>query len=692
MPPKSSVFGDDERPRDRQSGVGAPSLSLVPVNNAAAKVVAHKVLPPLKKGPSFPLAVWPSRQKRVVCGSKAPLAVQLEAFVRREHRLYVQEHRDCTHSDTLHIVREAFSVITEHFLEYREILSFIRDEYEATFEEIAEELKRLRAIKLENESDRSLHVMELLRQRESFTTIISNQQAQLQATQGLIHSLREQVATYEQSNKTLMASLEVKKKECEEAVERAKMISNAMIEESARNARFIAIHNADVREIGRLDAQVTSLKDKLEDADKRFNALVRQMMFGNTRPTNWRSTGKEVTPQVSTDSDEPTNNERNDTSQSVAALQRRIDDLLFDYERLKEQTSGVKKESISESDARPKENTVTEEKDVNVSKDIALTTSSKLIQSWLKEENLTERELDALDYLLPPGIWDEDPLGFLKVCRPVRNLHLRKKDVVSMLCSFWRDRQFNRQVLLKHYFLEWIRAKAGTDKSADEISMNVLYVCQRNPDDPDCRGMMLTLRSFLPEDMIISWQKDINELEEACRDCSHVVNGTIDAPFIVNALRIVMPEKRYVHILQLRLYLWRLSKESERIPIDTLFSKDSHFVWMLKKQFLLEVEEFTLQVVEKVRLASSDSKTIRVQDITGTIAALDGGIPKGTLHRLVAEATQLSAMEVATADASFTVKLQPVLQRFRSSVLLRRATPPDGEGADANPFAAESTE
>ncbi|ORC79561.1 uncharacterized protein TM35_002061010 [Trypanosoma theileri] len=691
MPPKSSGFDGSGRIRGRPSGVGGPSLSLVPLN-AANKVVAHKTLPPLKKGTSFPLAVWPSRQRHILGSSKAPLAVQLEAFVRREHRLYVQEHRDCTHSDTLHIVREAFSVIIEHFLEYREILSFVRDEYEATFEEIAEELKRLRAIQLENESDRSLHAMELLRQREGFTTVISNQQAQLQATQGLIHSLREQVATYEQSNNTLMANLEIKRKECEEAIEKAKMISNAMIEEAARNARFIAIHNADMREIGRLDAQVASLKDKLEDADKRFNVLVRQMMFGTTRPTSWRRTGKEVTTQISTELDELPNHEKNDTAPSVAALQRRIDDLLFDYECLKEQTSGENKKSISESDTQSKEVTVSEKKDVNISKDIALTTSSELIQSWLREENLTERELDALDYLLPPGIWEEDPLGFLKVCRPVRNLHLKKKDVVSMLCNFWKDRQFNRQLLLKHYFLGWVRDKAGTDRSAEEVGMNILHICQINPDDPDCRGMILTLRSFLPEDMILTWQKDINELEEACRESSHIVNGTVDTAFIVNALRIVMPEKRYVHMLQLRLYLWRLSKETGRISIDTLFNKDSHFVWMLKKQFLLEVEEFTLQVVEKVRLASPDSKTIKVQDITGTIAALDEGIPKGTLHRLVAEATQLTAMEVATADASFTVKLQPILHRFRSSVLLRRATPPDGEGANSNPLAPENGE
>ncbi|KEG15126.1 hypothetical protein DQ04_00181190 [Trypanosoma grayi] len=696
MPPKSMEIDFGRRirgPRGSSGGVaqiftkddgaGAPPLSLI-TTNAASRSLAPKVLPPLTQSSYAPLAVWPSKHKRATVGSKAPLAVQLEAFVRREHRLYLRDHPECAHADTLHIVREAFSVLIEHFLEYRGILSFIRDEYEATFDEVAQEVKRLRTLNLENESDRSLHVMELMRQRESFTTIISNQQAQLRATQGLVHSLREQVAAYEHSNSTLTAQLSQKTEECKEATQRSKMLANAMIEEASRSSHFMEIHKTDEREIGRLGVQVNSLKEKLDDADKRFNVLMKQMMFGTARPFKCEKTEKKDADKIAPITDDETKSEGKEPDVSIAALQRRIDDLLFAYERLKLRTEEAEKKSVSgpgESGVREK---TPEERHSDTSNAVASVTSSGLIQSWLLQENLTEAELDAYDYLLPPGNFEEDPLAFLKVCRPVRNLRLKKGEVISMLRSFWLSRQAHRQVSLRHYFLDWLRQQAGTAKAAEEIGVNMLRVCQRNHEDPECRATLLALHFFLPEDVIVAWQRDIRELEEVCRDAPRTLGGMTDSSLVVNALRTTMPDKKYVHMLQLRLYLWRISEGTGRVSVDLLFDKDSHFVCMLKKQLLFEVEEFTLQVVESIRSASEDSKTVRLQDITNIISALDSDIPKGTLHCLVAEATLLTAMDVATASASFTVKLQPVLHRFRSSVLLRRTTPSLGDNIESD--------
>ncbi|EAN99731.1 hypothetical protein, conserved [Trypanosoma cruzi] len=654
-------------------------LSVIP-KSSSSKAVQPRKLPPLAMGPPCQLLAWPAKQKRIAGVSRAPLALQLEAFIRREHQLYLHEHRQCTHADTLHIVREAFSVLTEHFMEYRGVLSFIREEYEATVDEATNELRRLRTLNLEAESDRSFYVMELMRQREGFTTVISNQQAQLQANQGLILSLRDQVATLEKSNSELVTELRVKGKELEEMTTTSKLLANSMIEEAARNSQILQVHRSDERELGRLNAQVNLLKEKLDESDKRFNALLRQVMFENPVLTRRDESNGENFNEAQLPLNSEAKKDTKETDQSVVALQRRIDDLLLAYEQLKQQTTGSKVSSTTEygevlrsgeSSCPPQDSGVIVMDHVN--------SSSKLIRSWLREENLTEREVDAMDYLLPPGKCEEDPLSFLKICHPVRNLRMKKRIVISMLREFWSSRQTNLHFSLKSYFMEWLRKKVGPGKVAEEVGLNIFSVCQRNFDDPECRAALLTFRSFLPEDVVLTWQKDIKGLENACRASPRVVNDTIQTALVENAIRVIMPEKSYVHMLELRLYLWRVSKGLEKVPVDMLFNESSHFTYILRKQFLYEVEEFTLQVVEAIRSLSEDSTTVSLQDITGAISNLDRGIPRGTLHRLVAEATQLTAMDVATADANFRVRLQTVLHRFRSSVLLRRATPPLGD-------------
>ncbi|EKF29831.1 hypothetical protein MOQ_006366 [Trypanosoma cruzi marinkellei] len=683
---KPKVGGDAEDDGDCDGGESGGAarvskslpLSVIP-KSSASKALQPRKLPPLAMGSPCQVLAWPAKQKRLAGVSKAPLALQLEAFIRREHQLYLHEHRECTHADTLHIVREAFSVLTEHFMEYRGVLSFIREEYEATIDEATNELRRLRTLNLEAESDRSFYVMELMRQREGFTTVISNQQAQLQANQGLILSLRDQVATLEKSNSKLVTELGVKRKELEDMTTTSKLLANSMIEESARNSQILQAHRSDERELGRMNAQVKLLKEKLDESDKRFNALLQQAIFDNP---GLRRDGfdEENSNEAQLSPNSEAKKDKKETDQSIVALQRRIDDLLLDYEQLKQQTTASKVSSTKEyneilrseeSSCPPQNSTVIVMDQVN--------SSSKLIRSWLRKENLTEREIDAMDYLLPPGKCEEDPLSFLKICYPVRNLRIKKRIVIGMFREFWSSRQTNLHLPLKVYFMEWLRRKVGPGKVAEEVGFNMFSVCQRNLDDPECRAALLIFRSFLPEDVVLTWQKDIRSLEDACCASPRVVNKNIQTAFVENAIRVVMPEKSYVHMLELRLYLWRLSKGLEKVPVDMLFNENSHFFYTLRKQFLYEVEEFTLQVVEAIRSLSEDSTTVRLQDITGAISNLDRGIPRGTLHRLVAEATQLTAMDVATADANFRVRLQTVLHRFRSSVLLRRATPPLGD-------------
>ncbi|KPA73508.1 hypothetical protein ABB37_09824 [Leptomonas pyrrhocoris] len=186
--------------------------------------------------------MWPAvtstrqRRRQKALESKSPLSLQLEGFIRREHQQYIREHPSCSRTDTLFIFREALATFVNHFAEYRGVLYLIRDEYDAALNEMTEKAKQMQVEYLESQSDRGLHAMELMQLKESTNATISNQQAQLGVLQGLVHALRDQLTAAEHANSMLTVEMEQKKKTYVEAQQQAKLLSRAMIAETARTA------------------------------------------------------------------------------------------------------------------------------------------------------------------------------------------------------------------------------------------------------------------------------------------------------------------------------------------------------------------------------------------------------------------------------------------------------------------------
>eukprot|EP00796_Vickermania_ingenoplastis_P008769 gene8769-6170_t len=197
--------------------------------------------------------------------AKAPLALQLEAFIRKEHRQFLLDHPGCSKPETLHIFREAFRVLSEHFCEYRGVLTLIQDEYEAALTDVLEQVRQMRIIDLENKSDRSLHAMELAAIKESLNTTISNQRAELQSAQGLIHALREQLASAEKANELLRREIRKNNKEQLHAQEQVKMLSNTIIEEAARSANMLIASKKKDKDIELLNSCVKVLREEVEE-------------------------------------------------------------------------------------------------------------------------------------------------------------------------------------------------------------------------------------------------------------------------------------------------------------------------------------------------------------------------------------------------------------------------------------------
>lgn len=201
----------------------------------------------------------------LVAPSRAPLALQVEAFIRKEHRQCLLHHPGCAKVETLEIFREAFRALAEHFSEYRPVLNLIQDEYEAALTEVEGEVKRMRIIDLENKSDRSLHAMELASVKESLNATISNQRAELLSTRGLIQALREQLSAAEKTVTLLRHELRENRDDRVHEQQQVHLLHSALIEEANHSGGLIKKLKAKDKDTDLLQSCVKVLREEVEE-------------------------------------------------------------------------------------------------------------------------------------------------------------------------------------------------------------------------------------------------------------------------------------------------------------------------------------------------------------------------------------------------------------------------------------------
>lgn len=655
--------------------------SLVPITG--------RQLPPLEKQPNGPLvraeghpaappglpsalatqhirkvSMWPSRGAVATYKSsrvaKAPFALQLEAFIRKEHRQYLLEHPDCTCTDTLHIFRESFGVLINHFKEYKSLLDLIRDEYDASLYEMSEQVKRMTVADLENKSDRSLHAMELMQLKESLQATISNQQAQLRATQSLLHALRQQLGVAEHTNIVLKYEMERKYKEYDDAKGQVKLLSQSLIEESARTAQVMEASRRKDKEIQLLNARIKVQKENLDELE----ACLRNRTRGYDTETPVRTDNVAVV--------EAKNSVF--TDEFVHQLLAKVDKLEFQLEKTRSDqpmefnrvTPDVKTVLDSATNEEPRR--VVQLNEV----------SYPVIREWMRLEGIGEQEIESTDYIIPPGEWTGDVMFLLKACAPVRNRHFGRRQILALVEDLWdaRGRQ-TTYTQLQVFFTDWLSSQSGGGAALKELGCNLLYGCQRNLDHPECRALILLLQGFLPEELVTSWRRMLRHLErEAETSPSHLV-GEVLKDVLLQQIRSVWPEKHRAHMLQLGFYLYRLYPDRDTVPYMSILAADSYFVTLLKQQYLREVESYTLQVVEGIRRLGAGRSAVLLSKVFQLLESLDPGMSQETICNYLAGASQQTVKDVAAKDLVTTARLDVLLPRLRRNVLLRRTTPPD---------------
>ncbi|CCW71137.1 unnamed protein product [Phytomonas sp. Hart1] len=644
-------------------------------------------------GAANKVSLWPFRGKRGVLrkdaqdcprsSSKAPLSLQLEAFIRKEHRQYLIDHPDCSRLNTLHIFREGLSAFVEHFKEYKPVLSLIREEYDLTIKEVTDQMTRMGVENLENKSDRSVHAMELIQLKESLNATIRNQEAQLRATLGMVHSLRDQLSASEKHNAQLKLEMEQKLKGFEEAQGKITMFSKSLIDENSRTAEAIKASTKKDSEIKLLNSRIKVLAEEVNDLKDCLGKQTRARMGIYGSLTRSHITSQEDNEVSSSLGNSPISTEANYTSEYVHRLITRIDGLEGELAIVRNNSTNSTGLSLGKpvgSGVVPETPNFPADSPEAIGRShscLVVKDDFPIIREWFRLEGIGEAELESSDTLLPPGLCQSEELAFLKACAPVKNRRFRQDVILKLIEDLWdsRERQLNYSKF-QNFFIEWLTAKSGCSSGMKELGVNFLQGCQRNSHHPDCRVLLQILRGFLPEELVRSCRQQLRMLFETCRDSTELLNGEIPISVVSDIIRSIWPEKYHAHMLQLRFYAYRHTSQPDKVNIDDLFSSNSYFVTMLKSQYFREVEEFTLSVVEKVRMSSiEDNGMISVAIVIEIIKKLDDGLTGEIISRLLSNAFKKTIVDILSSDVP--IRVDDILHHFRSSILLRRVTPPD---------------
>ncbi|KAK7201817.1 hypothetical protein NESM_000248400 [Novymonas esmeraldas] len=672
----------------------APTASL-PLVLSSALPTRHRVLSNVSTG--GPVQMWPaavsSRQRRrqAALESKAPLALQLEAFIRREHQQYLREHPMCARADCLHIFREVFNTFVNHFSEYKGILSVIRDEYDAALSEMAEKVKQMQVEYLESQSDRELHALELMQLKESMNATISNQKAQLSATQELVHAMRDQLTAAEHANSLLTLEMEQKRKTHMEAQQQVKLLSHAMIEESARTAAARETTHRMEKESQLQEARIKVLKENVAELEGFLRQQTYAQMEGHPAPNT-----SEVPPfALSASSSSPTAWQRRDGSDAAAGSFSKhiVSQLLARIDALEMRLAMAGTGTVAAPPAGPPSRPASRSAAVEGAASSAAAAPAAVVvvrpladaalpvmREWLQREGVGEAEVEATDIIVPPGRAAAEAMGFLAVTAPVKHRHLSLAVAVRLIESMWVARTLTPDTpsRLPAFFLEWLRLQSGDATEAKALGVNILDTCLHNIHHPDCRALLAVIKGFLPEELVHLCRRRLDHLRRSTATSAATLHDKMAFDAFFAEVRAVCPEKSLANMLHLRFVLFRCRTDAGEVDLSRVLSNDAYFVMLFKQQWVQEVEAFTLRAVEGIR-DEGDAKRglVSLAKAARVLQGLDPVLGEKEVFKYISLACQRPLIDVASAAATMTTPLEAMLTRFRTSVLLYRRSPED---------------
>ena len=237
-----------------------------------------------------PIAAWPcmsnenkDRGQLVPVAARSPLALELEAFIRKEHRQLLLHSPGASRLQAIPIYREAWGCIINNFPEYAALLSLIRQEYDGVMEELQVQSEKALRMDKENRDMKGVHNMQLIQEREQMERHLSEKKIQLDAAIKANIAARQQYSLLEVQMEQKQYEFNQLQKELADSQERVRLLSMTVIDEGSKSAKYFTQLKEKKHENEQLSTLVHSLKATLSESEKQVDNLQRALSSAQER-------------------------------------------------------------------------------------------------------------------------------------------------------------------------------------------------------------------------------------------------------------------------------------------------------------------------------------------------------------------------------------------------------------------------
>mmetsp|Transcript_4906 Transcript_4906/g.18435 ORF Transcript_4906/g.18435 Transcript_4906/m.18435 type:complete len:1011 (-) Transcript_4906:4275-7307(-) len=298
----------------------------------------------------------------------------------------------------------------------------------------------------------------------------------------------------------------------------------------------------------------------------------------------------------------------------------------------------------------------------------------------------------------------EDVPSYMRYVGRIIKKKIPKRDCELVLEELWEERKKDIKkcrdnglpiLNFQDFFSEFIKHKYGVLRAVRaEWIYNLTWACERYINDADCELFIRILRGEISEDAYKEQFEVIDKLEEAIIKADKKGSGSLKKTSIMKTVKRFFKAKSAERIKDVKTCLNEFGK-GKKIKYEKLFQEtrdktQSQFIETLRDQFLEEAIEYCDEIEAAIRSEDTeDDDFLTLQQVVNAFAKVDPLKPKKELDRFIHSCLctdQYGSNRVrvipngqtsergAIPDSAFRVYKEAFIQRLRTGKLLKRTT------------------
>ena len=591
---------------------------------------------------------WPNQTIRTDgggVGSVTPrprprLAEELDVFMRKE--LFQGRNDDFSNRKTVFeripVVSEAFAVFIERFHEYRDVLSFIKKEYDDAVAEGHAALKDAQRLGRDQAHASEYFATVVSAERLVYDAHVKQLELKLREEEHIVAKNAIEIENGALQRNEMQRKLNGALKEAEDLASKNKLLTENLRQEAVQRAVMLQQGKKLKMENEKLNALCQTLEQRLKNNDVLYgdpsspalpappavpptssssNLQVQQSIRSRSpippaalhASHDHLDTGGDNAVVVAHDhllelqakvlrlqkllKDEMRSRRR--AEEEVATLRHRFEELEAERDGDRPSTPRPRWESVegilpgfAVSEACSdllltkvcdgiKQLVSTERREIETQ------AMKRTIRAWFQEEDLCESDLvhKTNKHFVGLGTGPHVP-NYLRFHGRLRNRKITKGTVERLLKELWAERKSSlrtedasERLPLDEFYLEWLVRKTGSRFQAIEMAYNIQDVCLRHSYDQDCRMFLQILQKSMSEAAYYDQLLVVDQLKTVLYHKDKGNRGWLKLRHVHQALIRFFPSKPTDNMLKLRFALLPyLEQGGKVVEYPRLFEED----------------------------------------------------------------------------------------------------------------------